>query len=220
MPLVFVIFLARCPVDDPYDDINLLTYKGTTELTITGYKGRGSVTIPAEINGIPVTAIGEFAFAVKNITSVTLPNTITSIGQYAFYESALTSIIIPDGVKIIRNNSFSNNKLENVIIPYGVTSINNLAFNNNKLTSIIIPDSVERIGHDAFTNNIFSNITLLTSITIGAGVEIFIDDELWENIKSFGSGFDEFYNENNKAAGIYTRPNTNSTVWSFQDKNE
>jgi hypothetical protein len=56
-------------------------------LTITGYDGPGgAVSIPAAINGLPVTRIGDKAFgSCTNLTDVTIPNSITSIGQRAFY---------------------------------------------------------------------------------------------------------------------------------------
>ncbi len=55
-------------------------------ITITGYTGPGGdVTIPATINGLPVTSIGDSAFYNKSaVTSVTIGNGVTSIGFFAF----------------------------------------------------------------------------------------------------------------------------------------
>src|SRR6185503_6478910 len=49
-------------------------------ITITGYAGPGgAVTIPGTISGLPVTSIGDYAFAYSNkITSVTIPSSVTS----------------------------------------------------------------------------------------------------------------------------------------------
>ena len=54
-------------------------------LTITGYDGpAGAVSIPAAVNGLPVTSIGDKAFgSCTNLTNVTIPASITSIGQRA-----------------------------------------------------------------------------------------------------------------------------------------
>jgi hypothetical protein len=54
-------------------------------LTILGYSCNQSVVnIPSQINNISVTAIGESAFANKNILGIDLPNSVTSIGNFAF----------------------------------------------------------------------------------------------------------------------------------------
>src|SRR5690349_10424788 len=51
-------------------------------LNIAKYTGSGgAVTIPSTTNGLPVTSIGLYAFAVNNsLTNVTIPNSITNIG--------------------------------------------------------------------------------------------------------------------------------------------
>ena len=56
--------------------------------------------IPAEINGVPVTKIGDNAFASsKMLTNVTITNGITQIGFKAFYGcKSLEEIVIPDSV--------------------------------------------------------------------------------------------------------------------------
>src|SRR5436309_1488044 len=67
-------------------------------ITITGYTGPGgAVSLPAIINGLPVTTIGNSAFFSKTgLTSVTIPDSISSIGSYAFSACTnLTSVTIP-----------------------------------------------------------------------------------------------------------------------------
>jgi len=85
-----------------------------------------SIEIPAEIDGVAVTTIGEKAFSYcSNLTSVTIPDSVTSIGEYAFEEcSSLTTLVIPDGVTSIGYGAFYNcRSLKNVMIPDSVTSI-------------------------------------------------------------------------------------------------
>jgi TolB-like protein len=65
--------------------------------TIYDYSGREkNVVIPSTFrNGEPVTSIGKEAFRYKELTSVTIPNSVTSIGEGAFANKNLASITIP-----------------------------------------------------------------------------------------------------------------------------
>jgi len=70
-------------------------------ITITGYTGPGgALAIPATINGLPVTRIGNYAFTdCTGLTSVTIPNGVTSIGLFVFYScTSLTSVTIGNSV--------------------------------------------------------------------------------------------------------------------------
>jgi len=154
------------------------TNNGT--ITFTGYTGAGgAVTIPAKINGLPVTGIGEGAFAVHanwkgtahnkskgRLTSVTIPDSVTNIGSHAFTGcSSLTRVTIPTGVTSIGWGMFSGCRgLANIKIPNSITSIEFEAFTGcSGLTDIAIPDSVTNIGDWAF-----SACTSLRAITVDA----------------------------------------------------
>lgn len=94
----------------------------------------GAITkahIPAEINGVAV----------------------TSIGNYAFYDrSTLKELSIPDSVTYIGDNAFVNcYSLAEVNIPAGVEYIGDSAFYNcRSLTSISLPESVTQISYRTF----------------------------------------------------------------------
>jgi hypothetical protein len=62
-----------------------------------------AVAIPETINGLPVTSIGDAAFAhCTLLTSATIPNTVTGIGNMAFSATGLTN------VTIIEEDAFSD----------------------------------------------------------------------------------------------------------------
>ena len=67
------------------------------------------IVIPSSYNGLPVTGISGLAFRMcKNLTSVTIPDTVVSIGVDAFYGCEnLTSIVIPDSVTFISSGTFA-----------------------------------------------------------------------------------------------------------------
>lgn len=121
----------------------------------------GEIVIPDEIDNLPVTSIGNYAFEwCTRLTSITIPNSVTSIGSSAFQMcEGLTSIDIPDSVTSIGWYAFRwCTGLTSITIPNSVTSIGMGAFYCcTGLTSINIPNSVTRIGREAFYNTGYYN---------------------------------------------------------------
>ncbi|MDE5860734.1 MAG: leucine-rich repeat protein [Ruminococcus sp.] len=141
------------------------------EVVIKGFdKSTRDVVIPSEIEGLPVTSIGDYAFYnCDGITSFTIPDSVTKIGNNAFSHcTGLTSFTIPDSVTSIGSSAFSYcSGLTSVTIPESVTSIDNDAFYNcTGLTSVTISDSVTSIGNSAFYG-----CRSLTSVTIPISVK-------------------------------------------------
>ncbi len=161
------------------------------EVTITEYVGNEeSVVIPAEIDGTPVTAIGERAFyGCTGLKQVDIPDSVTTIEKWAFEESGLTSIVIPDSVVEVGAEAFicctdltkatlpGNLKSLEANVFYGCTSLASVTlpeqlkiiemgvFRETGLRKIVIPDSVTYIGESAF-----SGCTELRSITLPTGI--------------------------------------------------
>ena len=97
-----------------------------TEYFVTDYTGTAAeVYVPATHEGLPVTTIRHYgdgdAFAYcKQLTSVTLPDSITSIGGGAFLAcSQLTSVTLPESVVRIEDGAFS-----------GCTELTSVTFEN------------------------------------------------------------------------------------------
>lgn len=93
--------------DNSYDNgsgnISMLTFTLSADgrsyaITDADANISGDVTIPSTYNGKPVTTIDSYAFAnCRNLTSITIPDSVTSIGDYAFLNcTSLTSITFKD----------------------------------------------------------------------------------------------------------------------------
>lgn len=70
----------------------------------------GDVVIPDNLGGYPVTSIGEISFSgQKNITTITIPDSVTNIDPWAFSGCIkLESIMIPESVKSIGLAAFND----------------------------------------------------------------------------------------------------------------
>lgn len=68
------------------------------------------IIIPTKYENLPVTSIGNWAFAgCEGRTSIIIPDSVTSIGYCAFYGcTGLAEIIIPDSVTYIGNWAFDD----------------------------------------------------------------------------------------------------------------
>jgi hypothetical protein len=179
---------------------------GRRGITITNYAGtKPVVTIPAKIRNLPVTAIGEHSFALKQLTGVTIPEGVTTIEYNAFGNNQLTSVTIPNSVTTIGYGAFANNRLAGITIRESVTTIADHAFDDNQLTNITIPNSVTTIGTKAFDKNQLTNITIGKNVDIG---DITGNRPLQIDLGAFNEDFTRYYNDHNeKRAGTYTLVN-------------
>lgn len=132
---------------------------------LTAYKGPGGEIVIPE----GVAAIADKVFmGRKDITGVTLPESLKRLGECAFKGcTMLKSIRVPAGVKVIEAETFRGcTKLERVELPEGLEEFENGAFRMCKaLKDLEIPESVTIIG--PYT---FSRCAALKRVTVPAGV--------------------------------------------------
>ncbi len=139
--------------------------------------GKGQATIPSSAGGAAVTSIAASAFLnQKSLTSVSLPNTLTTIGDRAFTMSGLTSVTLPSSVKYVPEYCFAYcSGLSDVSFAGSLQYIEDSAFLScTSLTSLTIPaltgyapsSSQYRIG-----NNAFKNCSALKTVTFMEGTQ-------------------------------------------------
>ena len=154
---------------------NSPTYTYTTDedgnATITGFSGNvSSISIPATIDGHPVTAIGSNAFSGKtSLYSVTLPSGVVSIGGSAFKGcTGLRDIRLPDTLVTIGGSAFRKcTRLLTAHIPDSVTTIDPAAFGEcTSLSVVSLSSNLTTLGASAF-----HNCDNLTSITLPKTIE-------------------------------------------------
>lgn len=108
----------------------------------------GALIIPND-----VVEIGHSAFALTNITSLSLPGNIKKLGQGAFAQcSSLTgNLSLPSSLESIGQECFDNCSFTgNLIIPSGIKDISDATFRYCDFSELVIPDGVKTIGYAAF----------------------------------------------------------------------
>ena len=75
--------------------------------TITGYFGAEcTVTVPAELGGLPVRVIGSGAFQNTDCGTVILPDTLYALEDGAFRNCSLTTLYLFDNIRVIGDPAF------------------------------------------------------------------------------------------------------------------
>jgi len=173
LPLLTLIVVVLAPIATRAEFTRTIS---DGEVTITGHSSLGGlVFIPATLEGLPVTRIGEAAFANSwSIAHVAIPESVRYIGSRAFQGCrSLKSFAVAaenpsfaavDGVLIEKARAElvqypPAKNVTNYNVPEGITSIRAWAFDGCEnyadspcapLARIRIPDSVSSIGEGAF----------------------------------------------------------------------
>lgn len=156
------------------------TFDATTG-TIKKYNGNDAVVnIPSEINGTPVTTIGNAAFRDSSVTSVTIPASVTEIGSNAFagctnltsvnYKGDWSKLTIQSGNPAVQDAANAP-LFDFEFIPPDNTAVivTNYKY-NGAAADVTIPSRyqgkpVTTIGHAAFFNSAVTSVTIPDSVT-------------------------------------------------------
>lgn len=156
------------------------TFDATTG-TIKKYNGNDAVVnIPSEINGTPVTTIGNAAFRDSSVTSVTIPASVTEIGSNAFagctnltsvnYEGDWSNLTIQSGNPAVQDAANAP-LFDFEFIPPDNTAVivTNYKY-NGAAADVTIPSRyqgkpVTMIDHAAFFNSVVTSVTIPDSVT-------------------------------------------------------
>ena len=167
LTILGVIMISPVAFGASYDDYTYSVSNG--EATITGFSGSGDITIPSEIDGYPVTGIGERAFHHNlSLTSVVIPDSVKTIADFSFMSChSLESVTLGNGVIDIGLEAFmSCDHLNNLKLGNSLKRIGGGAFATCKsIEEVVFPDSVEVI--ESFS---FGYCSSLKTVRLGEGV--------------------------------------------------
>lgn len=137
-----------------YGDFSYNVVDGAVSIVDCADTASGAISIPSEIDGNPVTVIGERAFAdCTKITDIIIPASVKTIGSYAFYRCyGLESVTVSFGTESIGEHAFDAcTSLSYAFIPTSVQTIGDYAFTMcSALSSVTVSDSVAEIGENSF----------------------------------------------------------------------
>ncbi|MGI6057540.1 MAG: leucine-rich repeat protein [Bilifractor sp.] len=166
----------------------------SNSVTITKYTGQEeNVTIPAEIDGRPVIAIGDNSFAnCKSLSTVQFPNCLESIDMYAFKGcDNLKDVQFPEGLKTIGYCAFTSPLITSITIPstvkelgwfYSIAEQSSSFANCPNLETVVFAEGTKSIPRYALSLcQSVNNVTIPASVT-EIGEEAFCDCESLQKI--------------------------------------
>ena len=141
---------------------------------LTDYRGvGGSVAVPAEVDGVPVTGIASSAFdgAREQITDLTLPGSLERISSAFMGCTGLTNVTLMDGMTAVGANAFNGcASLTDILLPGTLRYIGPGAFAGTGLAEISVPEGVTEIGVGAFDGcEALTSVSLPATLTKAVG---------------------------------------------------
>lgn len=138
-------------------------------IEILGYKGFkvDTLTIPDQINGIPVVSIGKYAFRNMSFRNVVVPKCCTVIKEGAFrWCLSLGNIELPDALIRIEKSAFSGCWcIREIRLPLNIKEIQMGCFSGcRKLKTVILNENLETIDQFAFYETQLEHVSLPASV--------------------------------------------------------
>lgn len=122
--------------------------------TVCGYKGdEENVVIPAVYLGRPVTILYDKLFkGHKEITSITIPDSVTDIGGFVFDGcEGLHSIALPQALTSLWSYAFTRSSFEELTIPAGVETAPPFLFKDcRQLRKVTFLGDVKKVHNYSF----------------------------------------------------------------------
>lgn len=188
-----------------YGNLKYIVYNNDY-VEITGFNGEPTeIEIPTEIDELPVTSIGNYAFSdCTSLEHINISKNITNIRLLPFNGcSSLTSIDVDkdnskyssvNGVLFDKEQTSlilypTGNSRTEYTVPNGVINIEHHAFNHcNSLSSVIVSNSVKNISFDVFIGcNQLKNVILPDNV-VNIGSNVFYDTAIYENPNNWYNG--------------------------------
>jgi len=190
--------LSACSTDKSGLLFEEYVYQGSAVGYLVAGRGESTATdlvIPEKYRGKPVMGIGTSAFEnCKDISSVTLPDSISSIGIKAFKNcSSLKSINTPADLQMIAEQAFAGcTALESFDIPDGIQTIGPNAFSRVSFA--------ESDSHFVYVDNWAISLGEIDVETSEAEFELYIREGTVGLASSlFRQGYDDEYSKKVKA---------------------
>ena len=137
------------------DPENYIYKTYTQSVVLNKYFGAADavVTVPAQIDGLPVTEIDERCFENHTeIEKLVLPDTVSTIGYRAMYGcTGLKEINFPDSLLKIGGWAFAYDAFSDAVLPDSLRELGYGAFYSClRLETVVTPEQVAAIGEDSF----------------------------------------------------------------------
>ena len=197
--------MAKVDVFNDLEDfsVELCVDEWDSTITIEHYRGESKkVIVPESFGGIPVTAVGNFAFlGQEKVEHIYLPEGLTSIGDFTFSGcTRLKSVFLPESVTFIGEAAFNDcEQLINVTLPENLVCIDDRVFKNCKqLAKIKIPKNLVKIGDSFAGCDKLTKITVDENNPVYASVDGVLFDKAITTIIAYPAG----------KKGNYTIPDT------------
>lgn len=185
------------------------------EIELVNYYGKDTeVTIPSEINGMPVTSIGDCCFSMydsdkphpnaennSKITKITVPSSVKTIyyGTFAFMEN-LSEVVLNEGLETIKSLAFAYcPKLCELNLPDSLVTFNFTAVNNTPITELIFGTNLKSVDIKTFENSYLKRIVFNADVITIKNIDLDPDKGVLDEIVCNGQlELDTYFNITNK----------------------